>query len=402
MNETSPPPPSEVVAPAPTNETGTGHGDDVSMMTQDSPSVIGLVTSSIGSAVYFPFGYLMRSKNTEEETGKRKLGSTDNDIDITLAEVQEDKELKEHTDAVPAKNCTIDFLQDSRNQMTWGRRIGLYLMHRKWYNPHAENIKAIRSESETRSLLQEARPPKRTREELPSLEKAWAYFEHFALPRHLLDEKARESGELSRAEPGEAEHPTKLYDPICTPLSQMGDFGLGIGLYFSTLRAITVLTFLCGLLNIPNFMFFSGPIYSNGQPGVKNLLKGSAICTNEVWVPCVDCSVHNFTFSKQRFGTVITTNGDTLNFAIHNDCDGATLEQGMINYGTLLLVLFGIMVINAYQKKKEVEFDEDEQTAQDCKWLDHFVLTLYSDYFMIAHSSEMDFRRFDQDSKPST
>ena len=155
-------------------------------------------------------------------------------------------------------------------------------------------------------------------------------------------------------------------------------FSSSIGLYFSTLRAITVLTFLCGLLNIPNFMYFSGPIYSNGQPGVTNLLKGSAICTEEVWVPCVNCSEHNFTFSKQRFGTAITPNGDTLNFAIRNDCDGATFQQGMINYGTLLLVLVGIFVINAYQKKKEVEFDEDEQTAQDCKWVDLFVASLIS------------------------
>ena len=381
MNETSPSLPSEVVASAPTNETETVQGDDVSMMTQDSLSVIGLVTSSIGSAVYFPFGYLMRSKHKEGETEEKQIGGSAKDIDIALAEVPEERELQEHTDLVPAetqKESTIDFLQDSRNQMTWGRRIGLYLMHRKWYNPHAENIKAIRSESETRSFLQEARPPKRTREELPSLEKAWAYFEHFALPRYLLDEKSRESGELSRAEPGEAEYPTKLYDPACTPLSQMGDFGLGIGLYFSTLRAITVLTFLCGLLNIPNFMYFSGPIYSNGQPGVTNLLKGSAICTEEVWVPCVNCSEHNFTFSKQRFGTAITPNGDTLNFAIRNDCDGATFQQGMINYGTLLLVLVGIFVINAYQKKKEVEFDEDEQTAQDCKWVDLFVASLIS------------------------
>jgi hypothetical protein len=46
--------------------------------------------------------------------------------------------------------------------------------------------------------------------------------------------------ELTRAEPGEREYPTKLYQPIFTPHKQLGDFGLGIGLYFSTLRATMV------------------------------------------------------------------------------------------------------------------------------------------------------------------
>jgi len=332
--------------------------DDVSMLTQETPTVIGRVTSSIGSVIYYPIGYLMRTTYTDEN-------ETAVPDKVMPAEIPEGSESQEP--ALPnrtvAKN-KIDFLQDPRRQMTWGRRIGLALMHKKWYNPHAENLHLIRSESENRALLQEARPPKRTREEKPSLERAWAYFEHFALPRFIVDEQSAK-GDLSRAEPGEDENPTKLYDPICTPLSQMGDFGLGVGLYFSTLRAITVLTLVCGLLNIPNFIYFSGPDYSDNQNGVPRLLKGSAICTDEVWVPCADCSLENFTSSKERYGTAVNSNGDVLNFAIRNNCNGATTQQVMINYGTLILVLVGILAMNAYQKKKEIEFDEDEQTSQD-------------------------------------
>jgi hypothetical protein len=47
---------------------------------------------------------------------------------------------------------------------------------------------------------------------------------------------------MQAAEPGEKGRPTRLYDPIFTPHKQLGHFGLGIGLYFSTLRAWTVST----------------------------------------------------------------------------------------------------------------------------------------------------------------
>jgi hypothetical protein len=92
--------------------------------------------------------------------------------------------------------------------------------------------------------------------------------------------------QLHRAEPGENHYQTKLYQPIFTPHTQLGDWGLGIGLYFSTLRAITFLTFLAGVLNIPNLMYFSQDDYSDEQPGISDLLQGSAICTRTVWVPC--------------------------------------------------------------------------------------------------------------------
>jgi hypothetical protein len=57
----------------------------------------------------------------------------------------------------------------------------------------------------------------------------------------------------------------------------MGDFGLGVGLYFSTLRAMTVLMLLAGLMNIPNFLYFGSDEYSNSQEGVAWYLKGKLL-----------------------------------------------------------------------------------------------------------------------------
>ena len=245
-----------------------------------------------------------------------------------------------------------------------------------------------------RSMSVETRPPTVTRLERPSLAKAWAFFEHTTLPRYIVEEeydgygnRIRKQHELARAEPGENEEVTNLYDPVRTHSSQLGDFGLGIGLYFSTLWGVVILTFVAGLLNVPNILYFSSEEYSQGQPGVTFLLKGSAICTDTTWVPCPTCDPAQFESSRFATTTVdlsmlgmtsssssmLTTNNTdpplstnvTLQFALRNNCIGATIQEGFINYGTLVLVVLGLILISWRQKHHEIVFDEDEQTAQD-------------------------------------
>jgi hypothetical protein len=199
----------------------------------------------------------------------------------------------------------INFLNDRERHMTYGRQIALWLSRfSAWYNPQ---LVAVAQEEEEE-------------EEKPSLAKAWAFFEHVTLPRYVLPgqeeqmnskkagnahynkEKkkkkeeepkahrstmerivhifARGERQLTKAEPGERELATKLYSPITTPLSQMGDFGLGYGLYFSTLRYVAMLAFVAGILNLSSLLYFASDEYdSNHQDGVTALLQGSAICT---------------------------------------------------------------------------------------------------------------------------
>lgn len=187
------------------------------------------------------------------------------------------------TDKPSSSEDSIDFLQDKPGDMTYGRRLALYLASRfKWYNPYLGE--------ETTENGQEP----------PSLAKAWAYFEHVTLDRHVVHESDQSKNEnspsklqqivnifhkgdrrLNIAEPGERRLKTKLYNPLTTPLSQMGDYGLGYGLYFSTLRSFAILSFLTGLLNLPNLLYFASDEYSNGQPEIAPLLQGSAICTGK-------------------------------------------------------------------------------------------------------------------------
>jgi Calcium-activated chloride channel len=134
-----------------------------------------------------------------------------------------------------------------------------------------------------------------------------------------------------------------------------------------------VITILAGLVNIPNFIYFSSPEYSNSQPGVAPLLQGSAICTETTWVPCPDCEAFaktpdsNPDLPLSRIGHVDSAAGagETLWFALRNDCNGATIQQGMVNYATLWFICAGVLGLNLYLRYMEVKMDEDEQTAQD-------------------------------------
>jgi len=257
----------------------------------------------------------------------------------------------------------------------------------------------------------------------PSIKAAWAFYEHMTLPRRLADPKQESTGDgsssrlcddedkdkdedidndilndkdsgkgkgkkslrsslskrfgdaiagrgklLKVAVAGETMYETKLYSPWSTPLDQMGDFGLGVGLYFGMLRAFFVLLILAGIMNIPNILFFAGSDYSNEQKGMKWHLKGSAACNVHQWVPLTRSSLTASPLKKpeqDRVQTVTNADGQDMTFVIKNMCDGAKMRVGMVNFGTVLLMILGMVLIARYLKKKQEEFDLDEQTAQD-------------------------------------
>jgi hypothetical protein len=132
----------------------------------------------------------------------------------------------------------IDFLKDDPSDMTFGRRIALSLMNKKWYNPRAgeeeDELESTVDNGNVRpksndvlenggsgTLQQECDFDTMMQSREPSLAKAWAYFEHVALYRYLVpqDEQEKEkknicvrgfrklfckrNKKLERAEPGE-------------------------------------------------------------------------------------------------------------------------------------------------------------------------------------------------------
>jgi len=286
--------------------------------------------------------------------------------------------------------------QDDKKTMTYGRRIALKLSKYSWYNPQLKteqqqqgSYSKVVEEEDTAEKAQTRTRARARAQEKPSIAKAWAYFEHMTLPRHKYHHDHRSGSGMTttpKDEPsflrsswqkvfqgdrtlecavsGEDNYETTLYHPITTPLHQMGDFGLGVGLYFSTLKAIIIMMGLATLMNIPNFLYFSSAEYSRRQEGVRWFLKGSAVCNVQEWVPCVTCQPEDF--EDYRFQTTVDGQGRLkLNFVLRNACNGAIFRVGMVNFGTTVLVMVGMIVMTIYLRRKEVEFDEDEQTAQD-------------------------------------
>ena len=294
----------------------------------------------------------------------------------------------------------IDFLQDNPVDMTLGRRIALTLMKFKFYYPSSgqtnkslldsslitkfEDNPMASNEPKDSDTVQSEKPTR------TSLEKAWAFFEHNTLPRYKVKPKpddwkrpnflrriknklSKADKQLDIADPSERFHKTQLYSPIFTPIKQMGDFGVGVGLYFSTLRFFSMLTFLAGLINLPTINYFISDKYSDGQPTLPNWLKGSAICTRNKWVRCVGCDFygeenHRLTSTRlaQGIGTnILTGEQKTVYLALKNDCPQPDASIGSVYVLTICFLILGILVMDIFQKNMEVKFDEDEQTASD-------------------------------------
>lgn len=117
---------------------------------------------------------------------------------------------EEETPLVASHDATY---RDSIEDMTLGRRLARFLSKYHWYNPHVNE------------------------EDAPSIDKAWAYFEHVTLARHFKPTAENDVGSIRMAEAGENNGETQLYSLFNTPEKDLGDFGVGIGT-FSALQNV--------------------------------------------------------------------------------------------------------------------------------------------------------------------
>lgn len=276
-------------------------------------------------------------------------------------------------------------------------------MNKKWYNPNADCQDGV----DFAGSAQSAKPAASAVEpNKPSLEKAWAYFEHVALNRYIINDD--KPNDRKPAEPGESYEATRwadelrlelfesktsggsqtvlliflncrLYSPIKIPHSQLGDFGIGIGIYFSTLRLMLFMALLSGLISIVNIHYFLSSSYqpTSNHKSIFPLLIGSAICTETVWVPCPTCecassdrvtanTLRREDMLPQERCQVLEVDGNPLTFVLKNDCGDVPIYVGMTNYATIITYfLITIVYLGYFLKHKEINFDEDEQTAQD-------------------------------------
>lgn len=211
-------------------------------------------------------------------------------------------------------------------------------LQKKWYNPRAGS----NDDSD------------------PSLEKAYAYYEHITLPRHFSGDEVADHV-YHRAEPGESTEKTDLFNPFTTPASAFIEWGIGVDLYFSSLRSLSALLFMAGLINIPAIMYYSSTEYSpDGHEDLDSLtLKGSAVCTTYDWVVCADCKQSDFnddTNERSRFAVT----DDRTTIVQHSLCNGVVVETVIPNWLTLLFITAVMILLSHYWRAREVRFDEDK------------------------------------------
>ena len=169
--------------------------------------------------------------------------------------------------------------------MTFGGRFNRHLtltsllpsLQRAWYFPRKDD----------------------TRPDAPKLTKAWAYYEHITLARYFSDSTGNERKQ-TRAEPGEMDIPTELFNPFTTRESVLNEWGIGVGLYFSTLRVVALILVVVGIINVAGIYYYATS-YSGegGQDGLMFSLVGSAVCTLGEWVVCEDCSPDELEYNRR-------------------------------------------------------------------------------------------------------
>eukprot|EP00551_Chaetoceros_affinis_P010403 CAMPEP_0203684632 /NCGR_PEP_ID=MMETSP0090-20130426/48136_1 /ASSEMBLY_ACC=CAM_ASM_001088 /TAXON_ID=426623 /ORGANISM="Chaetoceros affinis, Strain CCMP159" /LENGTH=926 /DNA_ID=CAMNT_0050553809 /DNA_START=252 /DNA_END=3032 /DNA_ORIENTATION=- len=239
----------------------------------------------------------------------------------------------------------------SQHEKTNGHKIASYLKRFKFYFP-AKDQETI----EIPGNEEDGAPPRII--EPPDLEKAWHFFENQCLPRRLANVKDPGEGrEYMRASPGDT-RPTKLYPVIGTPLLDMSDFGIGVGMYFKTIRFFGCVTFLAGLLSVPTMLYYQSPDYSpSDEFNIVNSL--SAVCTTTKFQPCPTCSEESWSEGRILFGM----DGD-MKFILVNDCKLDNIF-GVYSLVTMIFVIISVYVFVYLQRRYRIYLDEGEQTTSD-------------------------------------
>ena len=143
-------------------------------------------------------------------------------------------------------------------------------------------------------------------------------------------------------------------------------------MYFSTLITICFILAFVGLLNIANIIYYSSEEYDASEGSyfeLLDILRYSAVCTDREWVVCKDCESNKRwwknIFAHEYYGSSTDQNGKPVTLISRTTCDLGRFDQGMYNFGTLLLLILCIAVYMWYLSKLEVRYDEDNSTPPD-------------------------------------
>mmetsp|Transcript_12757 Transcript_12757/g.14867 ORF Transcript_12757/g.14867 Transcript_12757/m.14867 type:complete len:564 (+) Transcript_12757:257-1948(+) len=271
-------------------------------------------------------------------------------------------------------------------EITNGRKLAMALSQFKWYFPSRDKEPMQVKSNDTKikhsihyaeeGLEVEDITSEGTSDEVVlypvSLEKAWDFFERRCLPRRFTDVQETTKGrKYMRAEPGETQ-PTSLYPVIETPIDDMADFGIGVGMYFKTLQFFFFVTLIAGFLSLPTMIYYQSNEYSPGGKSatVANALNSlSAVCTNVKFQPCPTCTREEWKSSFSLFveednNRLLFSESDDLKFIAVNECQLNDVF-GFFTFVTMVFVVLSVYVFVYLQRRYRIELDEGEQTSSD-------------------------------------
>lgn len=145
---------------------------------------------------------------------------------------------------------------------------------------------------------------------------------------------------------------------------------MGVALYFNTMKFMAIALLVAGFVSVPNLLF-----YLNEYEGERNLdissaskskiftLPVSAVCDEFTWAKCENSTFCD-TERMQKNGIEFITDG-TDTYVKQTGCEKPGIEQGIVNLVALSCVLLITLVLNLYQSKKQILFDEQRLTASD-------------------------------------
>lgn len=174
------------------------------------------------------------------------------------------------------------------------------------------------------------------------------------LPRHFTAENSAGTI-LRRAEPGEKDDETELYEPLTTRQYNLIEFGIGVDLYFITVRMVCIMFLIAGFISISNMRYYSAEYSEQGERRSWTL-DGSAVCTDTYWAVCKNCTQEEFKGeSLSRFA--VAQDGTVL--VLRNNCE-IGLDQGIVDWATWFFFLLFIWALSNYLQAREIRFDEDK------------------------------------------
>jgi hypothetical protein len=192
--------------------------------------------------------------------------------------------------------------------------------------------------------------PDQGREDAPDLKQGWLFFEQITLPRRVVNASKKSLLDRSseRVEPGEElERDTELFNFFSTPSTAFNSWGIGISLYFSTLRTMALALFLAGLISLQNAI----------------TLDTSATCEEKVWAKCDPglCNGNN----DLGVEVFMDVENSTNLFVKRSNCDGATSTNIACNFASIMFLVIATILFGWYQTRKAIVMDEDKLTCSD-------------------------------------